>query len=110
MQQNALPIVAAGILPQGLSPADKSQLCRNCTAINGGTGVWQVTTNDPTITPGNSLLILSPGSGSNIPKGISFGQTAQAANVFLFTAYRNDTGAAVDVEVQFIIVRMPTDR
>ena len=110
MTQPPFPVVAGGILPQGAAPADKAQNVVGAVAINGGTGVWQITVNDPTIAVGNSILILSPGSGSNIAQGVSFGQTAQVANVFLFTVYRNDTGAAVDVEVQFVVMRIPADK
>ena len=103
-------IVAAGILPQGLAPAAKSQLCKGCTGLNVGAGSWAITTDDPTIAPGNSVLILSPGSGSNLPQGVSFGQSAQVGNQFFPQLYRNDTGAVVDFEIQFMIIRLPADR
>ena len=97
--------IAAGICPQGLSAGDKAPNTCRCTVISGGTGIWLITVDDPTIAPGDVVLIPAPGSGSNIPKGISFGQTQQVANAFAIGVYRNDTGALVDVEMQFIVVR-----
>lgn len=110
-------IVASGVCPQGASPADVAPNTCRCKATNGGTGVWQIDADDPTLDIGNCVLILSAGSGSNIPGGLSFGQSAQIGNTFLFTVYQNrDTddgtylGTAVDIEVQFVIVKQPLGR
>ena len=106
-------IVASGILPQGLSPGGKAPNTCLCTAINGGTGTWQITADDPTITPENSELIAFPGSGSNVPGGISFGQASQSGRVFLIESYsvlavgEGDPGDPIDITVNFIIVKFP---
>jgi len=100
-------IVAAGICPQGLSAGQLAPNVVGCTVQNGGTGIWLLTALDPTIAVGTCALILSPGSGSNLPQGIAFGQSQQVGTAFSFSSYRNDTGAAIDIEIQFIIVRWP---
>jgi len=105
------PVVAAGICPQGLSPGQLAPNVVGCTAQNGGTGLWIVLVTDPTILVGNSVCIPAPGSGSNLAKGVSFGQAQQQIvggfSQFTFQVYRNDTGAAVDLECQFVIVKWP---
>ena len=100
-------IAAAGICPQGLAPGAFAPGQQGCTVQNEGTGMWEITADDPSIVPGNSGLMLSPGSGSNVAEGIAFGQSQQTGNVFSYSTYRNDTGAAVDVESQFMIVKFP---
>ena len=107
-----IQIVAAGICPQNLAAGKAARDVVGALVVSGGTGVWLITVNDPTVLPDTSCaLILSPGSGSNISKGISFGQsqpqTVDGLTQFSFSTYRNDTGAAVDLESQFIIVRWP---
>ena len=72
-QGTSYPNVAGGICPQGLTAGQIAPNTYGCTVQNLGTGNWQVTTLDPNIAPGNSTLMLSPGSGSNLPKGVSFG-------------------------------------
>ena len=104
------PIAAIGILPAGASPGDKAQNVVGCIAIMQSTGNWQITTNDSTIAPGNSVIMFGPGSGSNIAKGVNFGQPAQVGNVFLTQIYRTDTGAAVDFDMQFVIWRLPAQK
>lgn len=105
--QPPFQIIAAGVCPQGLSPGARAPNVVGAVVINGGTGVWQITVTDPTALPGDCVLILSPGGGSNLAGGIAFGQSTQSVNVFSFSTYRNDTNAAVDVESQFIVVRWP---
>jgi hypothetical protein len=100
-------IIAAGVCAQGTSPGQYAPNTVACKALNGGTGVWQVTVDDLSVARGRCVLILSPGSAANIAEGISFGQSGQQGRDFLFTIYRNDTGAVVDVEAQFIVVKWP---
>jgi len=102
-------IVAAGVLPQGLTAGQRAPNVVGAVATKGGgnPGNWQIAVSDPAIQQGSCALILSPGSGSNTASGIVFGQSAQAGSVFTFDAYRNDTGVAIDVEVQFVVVRWP---
>jgi hypothetical protein len=108
MIQPPFQIVAAGICPQNLSPSDIAPNTCLCVVQRGTTGIWTILADDPTVVPGNSVLILSPGGASNLAEGISFGQSSQAGALFSFESYRNDTGAPVDVEVQFIIVKFPS--
>jgi hypothetical protein len=108
MIQPPFQIVAGGICPQGLSAGQIAPNTCLCVVQNQGTGLWQVTVDDTTVQPGTSLLLLSPGSGSNLPQGVSFGQSQQVGNVFAFQLYRNDTGAAVDFEVHFAVVKFPS--
>lgn len=110
--QPPIQIAAAGVCPQNLAAGRAAPNVIGATAISGGNGVWLVTAKDPTILPdGSWALIAFPGNGSNLPEGVSFGQSqAQTVNgftLFSYSTYRNDTGAALDVESRFVIVKWP---
>ena len=114
MLQPPFQIVAAGILPQGLSAGARAPHVVGATALKagGGAGEWQITVNDPSCDSHNTALVLSPGGGSNLAGGVSFGQSTQSTNaagllLLLFDTYRNDTNAAIDVEVHFMVVKWP---
>lgn len=119
MSNGVLPpiqIAAAGRLPQGVAAGLAAYNVVGCTAISGGTGIWQITANDPTILPdGSWALIVFPGSGSNLPGGVSYGQSqAQTINgktLFSFECYQNvngeTPGTPVDVEHRFILAKWP---
>jgi len=104
-----LQVVASGVCPQGLSAGQRAPGTVNSIAIKagGGAGEWQITVLDPLIAVGQCVLLVFCGSGSNTATGIDYGQSSQAGNVFLFDAYRNDTGAAIDVEAQYAVIRWP---
>jgi hypothetical protein len=100
-------IIACGLLPQNLSPGDLAGNCVGARVQRGTTGIWVVTVADPTVTPDNSALFAFPGTGSNLTGGISFGQSTQAGQVYTITTYRNSTGLAFDVPVNFFVLKWP---
>ncbi len=113
-----IQIVAAGLCPQGLSGGDTVRDVVGCDVISAGTGQWQVTMKDKRVLPNNGhALIAVPGNAANVGGGITFGQGSASVNsdgftVFQFSTYASlspgvYSGALIDVETQFIVVRWP---
>lgn len=100
-----LPIIAAGLVPAGASPGDKAPNVRECTVTNIGTGNWQVSCFDRTISSTNAML--KPSNNSSTAR-ITFTQTSPGPD-FVITAI-DSAGAAVDVEFSFDVIRMPSIR
>ena len=95
--------------PQGASPGHAStDITGNGTAINGGTGEWLFVLED-VIEQGlpDSQLVFHVGlsTGTNIPKGISWGLGTAGLGQPTVQLYRNDTGAAVDLAFTLTVSR-----
>jgi hypothetical protein len=111
MTQPPFVIIAAGVCPQNLSPGQRAPNTTLCTVIRGLTGQWTATVDDLSVDPGECVLILSPGGGSNVAGGVSFGQSQQSGRTFAFESYRNvgagedPPGQPFDIEIGFIVVK-----
>jgi len=109
MIQPPFKIVAAGILPQGITSGGvRAPNGVGCVITNnGGAGQWKIHVLDETVNDQNSIIVPAPGSGSNLAPGVSFGCSQQVGQDFFVDVYRIDTGVHVDLTAGFIVVKWP---